>query len=242
MLNSLRSVVKWFGEREPIVLVALLIVVLSVWAFIELTDKVLDGESHAFDTRVLQSMRQPDDPHKPIGPEWAAEMGRDITSLGGYAFLSMLTFASAIFLFLDKKYRTMITLLIAVVSGFFLTFGLKWYFQRPRPDIVPHLAVVKSASFPSGHSMMSAVIFLTLGTLLATTLGRRRLRYFVLGMALFLTVIVGCSRVYLGVHYPTDVLAGWAGGLLWATFCWLVSRSLQRHHLQEDNPDEDVAA
>ncbi|MAT16292.1 MAG: phosphoesterase [Planctomyces sp.] len=219
---------EWLGGQEPIVLLAILLVVACAWGFIELADDVSDGESHAFDMMVLRAMRQPDDPLKPIGPEWAGEFGRDITALGGYPVLIFATFSVAGFLWLDAKKRTMGVLLIAITTGFLLSLGLKWIFQRPRPDVVPHLAIVDSTSFPSGHSMMSAVVFLTLGTLLAAALTRRRLRIFILANALFLTLVIGMSRVYLGVHYPTDVLAGWTAGLVWAIFCWLIARALQR--------------
>ena len=83
-------------------------------------------------------------------------------------------------------------------------------------------------SFPSVHSLMSAVVYLTLGALLARMVARRRLKFYVLTLAVTLTGLVGISRVYLGVHYPSDVLAGWCVGLSWASLCWLVGRKLQR--------------
>jgi undecaprenyl-diphosphatase len=109
--------------------------------------------------------------------------------------------------------------------------------QRPRPDIVPHIVYASSTSFPSGHSMMSAVTYLTLGALLARSQARKRLKAYFLLLAAFLSLIVGVSRVYLGVHWPTDVLAGWTAGTVWAMLCWVATRWLQRRHtLEPDAP------
>jgi undecaprenyl-diphosphatase len=105
---------------------------------------------------------------------------------------------------------------------------LKEFFERPRPDLVPHGAEVFTASFPSGHAMMSAVVYLTLGALLARVETGLRVKAFVLSVSVLLTVLVGISRVYLGVHWPTDVLAGWTVGAAWAVMCWLIARVLQR--------------
>ena len=109
-----------------------------------------------------------------------------------------------------------------------LSFVLKAAFDRPRPELVPHLMRAYFSSFPSGHSMMSAVVYGTLGSILTTLVQHRGLKLYFLLLAATLAGLVGISRVYLGVHYPTDVLAGWAAGLAWATFCWLLGRSLKR--------------
>jgi undecaprenyl-diphosphatase len=117
--------------------------------------------------------------------------------------------------------------LVSVVGGVLISQTMKWAFARPRPDLVPHGAEVFTASFPSGHSMMSAVVYLTLGALLARTQADPAVKTYVLVMAVVLTVLVGASRVYLGVHWPTDVLAGWALGGVWALICLLVMLWLQ---------------
>src|SRR5207245_2521008 len=116
---------------------------------------------------------------------------------------------------------------LATAGGGALSAGLKWWFGRKRPEIVPHLVNVGSASFPSGHSMLALVTYLTLGALLARFVARRRSRTYCVAVSLLLALLVGLSRVYLGVHYPTDVLAGWSAGLAWALPCWLVARYLQ---------------
>lgn len=234
MLGHARSLFRWFGEREPIVLVSLLVLVAGAWGFLELAGEVREDSPHALDVALLKALRDPADPARPLGPPWMAEVGRDITALGGVSVLALFTVAAAGFLWLDGKHRLMGVLLVATGCGFALSQGLKLWFRRPRPDVVPHLAEVFTSSFPSGHSMMAAVVYLTLGALVATALPRRRLRAYVLTLAIVLSVLVGASRVYLGVHYPSDVLAGWAAGLAWATLCWLVARWLQRTHQVEE--------
>lgn len=215
-------------------LVALFVLIAATWGFIEIADEVLEGDTQAFDKWMVRSLRQPDDPAIPIGPSWVQEMGRDATALGGIAALTFFTGTVAGYLWIIKKHRLVWFLLASTASGLVASFALKSAFARPRPDIVPHLSIVHTSSFPSGHSMLSAVVYLTLGTLLATVLPQMKLKIYVLAVALILTSIVGVSRVYLGVHYPTDVLAGWMAGLGWSVLCWLVARWLQRRHQVED--------
>jgi undecaprenyl-diphosphatase len=224
-----RRLAKWLGGREPAVLVCVLVIVASAWVFIELADGVVDGETQKFDYWMVRSMRTQTDPAIPVGPLWLQEMGRDATALGGYGWLMFFTFVTAGYLWLDRKSHLAIFLLGSAISGYAVSSVLKLLFQRPRPDIVPHLSYVyHTTSFPSGHSMNSAVIYLTLGTIVAAGVATRRLKVYVLAVAMTMSIIVGVSRVYLGVHYPTDVLAGWMAGLVWALLCWLTARWLQR--------------
>lgn len=224
----------WIGGHQLSVQVGLLVVALSVWGFVAIADEVMDGETIRFDDWVLRSLRRPDDPGHPIGPSWLAEMARDITALGGAACLALLVTAVAGFLLLRRAYGAFVLILSATLGGLLVSSLLKWWFARPRPDVVPHLDMVYTSSFPSGHSMLSAVVFLTLGVLLGSFVKQRRLKAYFLLVALVLTTLVGLSRVFLGVHYPTDVLAGWCAGMGWATACWVVSRMLQRRGTVED--------
>jgi undecaprenyl-diphosphatase len=221
----------WFGNLEPKILFATLVLVFAAWGFLAITARVIQGDTHTIDLWLLTSLRQPDSQSSPIGPAWVSEVARDITALGGLAVLTFFTLAVSGYLWLERRYRLLAFLLTAVGSGSAISLGLKTLFARPRPDVVPHLAEVYTASFPSGHSMMAAVVYLTLGILLATILPRRRLKVYVLSLAIMLTGLVGISRIYLGVHYPTDVLAGWAAGLVWALLCWLVERRLRYRRL-----------
>ena len=211
---------------EPRVLAVVLIVAGCVWAFIGLADEVAEGETHAFDAAILLALRSPADPADPLGPGWVEELGRDVTALGGVGILAFLTLAVAGFLWLLGNRRSMWLMLAAVGSGQLLSTLAKHGFDRPRPDLVPHGMQTYTASFPSGHSMMAAVTYLTLATIVAGVLPTRALKVYVLALAILVTLAVGISRIYLGVHWPTDVLAGWTAGAAWALAWWLAARWL----------------
>jgi undecaprenyl-diphosphatase len=235
MLRLFWNVIEWLGGHELVVLVALLVVVAGTWAFIALAGEVIEGDTQGFDERLVLAMRQANDPAKPIGPAWTQEVGRDLTALGGVAVLMLVTLAVTGYLFLAGRYRMTAFVLAATLGGLAVSSLLKSAFDRPRPSVVPHLSQVYTSSFPSGHSMMSAVVYLTLGALLAQIADRRRLKFYALAVAVLLAVLVGVSRVYMGVHYPTDVLAGWTAGLVWATLCWLTLRAGRRRGVMKDN-------
>lgn len=223
----------WLGQHELAVLVMLALVAGGIWGFMVIAEAVVEGETHAFDRMVLLAMRDAADPSDPLGPRWLEETVRDFTALGSTGILIFLTLSVAGFLVQQREYRMTWLVLMAVGGGMVLTTLLKEGFGRPRPDLVPHGAFVTSASFPSGHAMVSAATYLTLGALLARTQSRRRLKAYLLLLAILLAFMVGVSRVYLGVHWPTDVLAGWAAGAVWAIVSWLVARWLQRRGIVE---------
>lgn len=189
-------------------------------AFGLLADEVLEGDTLSFDTAVLGFFRTTGSLGDPIGPAWFEEAVRDVTSLGSFSILGLITIVVVVTLLLNGRRRTGWYLTFCVIGGTILSTALKALFDRPRPDL-PALTQVFTSSFPSGHATVSAVVFLTIGVLLAEASDRRRLRLFYLGVAVFLTLVVGLSRIYLGVHYPTDVIAGWLLGSAWATLCWV---------------------
>ena len=235
-LNRLQRLLARIRNVEPIVLVVLAVGTASLWGFIEIAGDVVEGDTQAFDRWMVRAMREPGNTADPIGPRWLEETGRDFTALGGIAWLVFFTTVVAIYLWLDAKTHMMVFTLAVTASGSLLSFLLKSAFSRPRPDLVPHLSHVYTSSFPSGHSMVAAVVYLTLGALLAAVMPDLKRKLYVLSVAIFLTFLVGVSRIYLGVHYPTDVLAGWLAGLVWALACWLVARWLQRRGQVEPEP------
>ncbi|HEX8166668.1 MAG TPA: phosphatase PAP2 family protein [Beijerinckiaceae bacterium] len=214
------------NEAGP--LVTLCVLSFFAWAFVKLAGAVVEGDTEAFDRRILLSLRNPADLSDPIGPSWFEEAARDVTGLGSHTILLLVTLASLAYLLLMRKCGAALLLLAAVGGVMLLSAALKLGFERPRPDLVPHGARVYTASFPSGHAMLSAATYLTLGALLARVHERRHTKVFFLSVAIVLTVLVGASRIYLGVHWPSDVLAGWCGGAAWAALCWFVALQLQR--------------
>jgi undecaprenyl-diphosphatase len=225
---------------ELLPLIALVVIAGGIWIFAELADEVREGETRRIDTRILLALRNPADRSDPLGPPWVEETERDFTALGGVAVMSLLTLGVCGFLLIDGKDRAAVLVLIAVGGGLLWSSVLKHGFERPRPELVPHGSYVYTSSFPSGHSTMAAATYLTLGALLARVQRRRRLKAFLLGFAILITLLVGVSRVYLGVHWPTDVLAGWTLGGIWALICWLLARWLQRRgQVETDGPPKD---
>lgn len=216
------------SRMERATLAVLGFTALAFYAFVKVADEVMEGASGQIDRQILLALRNPADLSDPLGPPWLEETMRDFTALGGTGVLTLLTLLVVLFLLMTRKRHAALLVVFSVAGGTALSQVLKWGFDRPRPDLVPHGMAVYSQSFPSGHAMLSAVVYLTLGALLARTQARTRVKVFLLGAAAALTVIVGISRIYLGVHWPTDVLGGWALGAGWAAFCWLVMLWLQR--------------
>ncbi|MGQ7791634.1 phosphatase PAP2 family protein [Faunimonas sp. B44] len=216
------------ARAEIVTLAILLGIAGGAWGFLELAGEVGEGSTEAFDRAVILALRNPADPTDPLGPLWFEEMMRDITALGSNFFITLATLSVVIYLLMIRKKHAALLVFVAVVGGTMLSYGLKLFFERSRPDLVPHGAEVYTASFPSGHATLAAVTFLTLGILLTRLQVGRRVKAFFLGMSVLLTLLVGVSRVYLGVHWPTDVLAGWAIGSAWAMFIWLAALWLQR--------------
>jgi undecaprenyl-diphosphatase len=228
-----------FGANELLMLVALLIVVLGTWGFFEIADKVVSGSTQHFDQRAVDVFRQAVLNHVPVAPDLIDQSFMDISALGGPTVLLMMTIAILGFLLWDRRYNALLLMIMATVGGLILTWLLKEAIGRSRPGGL-HLTVVQMSSFPSGHSMLSAVIYPTLGTLLARVVPRKRLKIYFMLVALTLSGLVGISRIYLRVHYPTDVLAGWAAGLAWAALCWTVAKYLQRRGALEGDDERDA--
>jgi undecaprenyl-diphosphatase len=212
---------------EPMALSAVVLGAGLLLAFARLASAVRRGDAPALDEWLIVALRTPGDLADPIGPPWLEEAMRDFTALGSTGVLTVMVLAIAGFLAMTRKGHAAILVLVSVAGGVLISQTMKWAYARPRPDLVPHGAEVFTASFPSGHSMMAAVVYLTLGALLARTQPDRAVKAYILAMAVLLTVLVGVSRVYLGVHWPTDVLAGWTLGGLWALICLSVMQWLQ---------------
>lgn len=203
-------------------------IALAALVFIRLASVIGAGRTRAFDTGILLALRQPGDLAHPVGPAWLEAAMVDVTALGGVTVLTLVTVGVIGFLLAGRRWTRAGFVAVAVIGSGLLNTLLKSEYARPRPEMVAHLVDVTSTSFPSGHAMNSAAIYLTLGVLMARAVEGRRLKLYCVGAAAVLTLLIGASRVYLGVHYPTDVLAGWTVGAAWAALCWLVAERLRR--------------
>ena len=208
--------------------ISLVLLSLGLFSFIKLTEEVVEGDTRGFDQSVLLWFRNQADLSDPVGPQWLEVVVRDVTAIGGLLILGLLTIAACGYLWLTQKHKLALFVAVSIPAGSLLNTLLKESFTRPRPDIVPHATSAALSSFPSGHAMMSAIVFLTLGALLSLATENTRIKIYILFWSVFLTVIVGISRLYLGVHWPTDIIAGWIAGGTWAILCLLVGHRIFR--------------
>ncbi len=236
MLDTFRGLARRIPKIELTALLLTIIIGGGIWGFIELADEIGDEDTHHFDRAILLSMRSSQDTADPIGPLWLEEMGRDFTALGGTGILALLSLATIAYLCMMQKSRAALLVAAGVLGAAIFSNLLKLFFERDRPDLVTHLSHTATASFPSGHAMMSIATYLILGAMLARMHEGKRIKIFFLGCAILISLLVGVSRVYLGVHWPTDVLAGWALGATWAAICWLIAWWLQQRR-QLEAPD-----
>lgn len=214
--------------RVPWPVLALGVVALALLGLLWLGHELVEGDGARFDHAIIQAMRVPGHPGQPIGPAWLPSAVRDVTALGSSTILTFVVIATASFLALKRRFGTAGLMIAATVLGASAVTIVKALVERSRPDLVGRLMAEASSSFPSGHAANSAIVYLTLATLLFPVLGDRKMRGFVLAIALLLVGAIGVSRVYLGVHWPSDVLAGWAFGSLWALLWWRIELTLFR--------------
>lgn len=209
----------------------------ALFAFIRIADEVREGETHRFDEWLLLALRQPGDPAEPIGPAWLKQVMTDLTAMGGVTVLTLLTLAVVIYLLLERKRGAAVLVAASIGGGTLLSVVLKNGFDRPRPSLVAHMVDVQTLSFPSAHAMLSAVAYLTLGVIIARLSERRAVKAYVVSVAVLFTLLIGASRIYLGVHWPTDVLAGWCVGAAWALMCgWIAARLQHRGDVEPPGP------
>lgn len=213
-------------EIAPLILLCLAASLTIVFASI--AENVLQGDLTDFDHAVFLALRHSANPSEPLGPHWLQVAARDVTSLGSPAVLTLVTAVSLGVLALKRQWGAALFILASVCSGSALGFSLKALLQRTRPDLAAEaLAETQTYSFPSGHAFLSAVTYLTLGALLAKMEPQPAVKVYILAVAIAIALMVGVSRVYLGVHWPTDVLAGWCAGAAWAVLCLLIAERMR---------------
>lgn len=216
------------ARREIGAASALLIATLGAMGFLAIADEVAEGETHALDLAVLRALRVEGQPQTLIGPHWLHVAATDVTALGSVTVLGLIILLAFALLASLRRWSEGALLLAGAGGGLLISQGLKRVFGRERPELAYRAVEAVNASFPSGHAMLSAVVFLTLGVLTARFADRRRVRVLAMSAAVLLSLLVGASRVYLGVHWASDVLAGWCVGAAWAMACWLAAYLVQR--------------
>ena len=199
-------------------------------AFVAVAWFVSTGATEGLDRDLLLLFRDPADLDDALGPPWFEEMLAEITALGGYTILVILSGIVLATLLLSGERQAALFLTLSLVGGALVSSGLKALFSRPRPDLVDHLDQTFTSSFPSAHAMVSTLAYLTLAVVGVRFLRRHWSRVFLLAMAVLLAFAIGASRVYLGVHWPSDVLAGWLAGAAWAGATWLAADAWTRSH------------
>jgi len=203
--------------------------------FIFIAQDVFEGETASFDRAAILAFRSAGNISQSVGPPWVEEAVRDVTALGSIIVVIILSGAVLGYLLMLGKRGPALLLLMSVAGGTALNDLLKYVFARPRPDLVLPTTQVFTSSFPSGHAAVSAVVYLTLGALLARDAPSVAGKIYVMAVAILIVFLVGVSRVFLGVHYPTDVLAGWCIGSAWALTCWLAANRLQNRRVMESD-------
>lgn len=216
-----------YPQHLRILPIALCLVV-AAWISFDIADSLIDAPGNDLDHVVVETLREPQNAARMIGPPAIEEAMRDFTALGGYAVLIMTTVCFAVFSAVELGRKTLWFFLLTVTGGCASSMLLKQFFQRKRPSMVPHLSYVGgSDSFPSVHATMAVVVFATIGLLLMQRTPDRHLRRLMIALPLWLATLVGVSRVCMGVHYPTDVFAGWSNGLAWTWLAFLVRGRLR---------------
>jgi undecaprenyl-diphosphatase len=213
-----------FLPKDPDVLVATAAIGLCVFSFVVIASEIDGAPGYAFDAAILIAVRSAATSWLPAPLE---SIMRDLTGLGSNLVIYTTILIVSLYLLLMREWRAVLALMATVTPGIVLCDVLKLWFMRPRPNIVSPGQPVYSMSFPSSHAMLSTLVFLTQATLLTAKCKRRSIK---VSVATTMAILIGFSRIYLGVHWPTDVLAGWAAGLALALTEWLIfSRTAPQH-------------
>jgi undecaprenyl-diphosphatase len=223
-LTWIEARINWLRAPELRLLVILGVVALLLLGFLVLGSEVREGDTIGFDRAILLAFRtSPDDP---IGPPWFEAAVMNLSALGSAAVTGLVSVIAVLYFAFAGRRRFALLIAGCAIGTEVWMWVFKAFYGRERPSFVRGIDVPTSLSFPSGHSMISAALYLTLAVLISRTTTDGRLRIFVVATGAALALIVGTTRVYLGVHYPTDVVAGWTLGVAWALTCGVIARWL----------------
>lgn len=218
---------RYFARVKGLEIQALLIwfsIATALWAFFYLGAEIGEGDTGTFDRRLISLLRTSDSVGEPIGPAWFKDSMRDVTALGGFTFLVLMTIVVVLSLLFHRKRREGIIVAATAIGAQFSIEIFKLLYDRPRPGRLLPPIHAYTASFPSGHTTESTALFLIVATVIATLEAKDNTKILAYTVAIFVIVAIGFSRVYLGMHWPTDVLGGWVLGTVWALVAWIVLR------------------
>ncbi len=201
---------------------------IALIVFIATALAVSNGMTAAIDRSLMLELREPANRSDPIGPSWFEEAAAEFTTLGGYTVIATFAIVAALGLVIVGQWRATVFLGASLISGVGVSTLAKQLFERSRPNLVDHLDTVTTWSFPSAHALFGMLAWLTMATVLARFVRNNKFRAYIVSVAATIGLLIGLSRIYLGVHWPSDVLAGWALGIAWAGTCWLTARGLGR--------------
>lgn len=227
------------ARTEIAALSALLVIALGVMAFVELADDMTEADGQMFDLQVLHWLQPV--AGEPRGPWWLHEAAADLTSLGGISVLTLFAVIAFSFLLIQRKRLSALLLVVGLLGGVCLSEGLKALFERERPPLAYQAVETLNASFPSGHALLSTVFYLTVGVMLTRAFPQKRFKAFILGCAITIAMLIGLTRVYLGAHWASDVIAGWCAGAAWAMALWLVAYAVERRQIAHHAALQDEA-
>lgn len=228
------------ARTEIAALSALFIVALGIMTFVEVADDMTEADGQAFDQAVLAWMQPV--AGDPRGPWWLEEAAADLTSLGGISVLSLFAVIAVAFLLIQRKRLSALLLVLGLAGGVALSEGLKGLFERERPPAAFQAVETLNASFPSGHTLLATVFYLSIGVMLTRAFPSARLKAFVLGAAMTVAMLIGLTRAYLGAHWASDVFAGWCVGAAWSMALWLIAYAVQRRQAAHRSGPHDEAS
>jgi len=220
-----RAAIDFMTRHGWVPLTAMLLALAGFWGFLELADDVQEGGTTAFDRWIFEHIAGR---YETLG-KFAQEGGRDLTALGGTTVITLMVAGVLVFLMLRRQWKSAAFVLAAVLGGLLISLLLKEFYDRARPDIYAHQSLTSTSSFPSGHSANAAVAYLTMAILMAKLVESTKMKAYILSAGLLIPLLVGLSRIFVGVHWPTDVLAGWLIGLAWGLFVYSAATYLQEH-------------
>lgn len=203
-------------------LILITIVVAAAWGAVEVADLLRDG-NRSLDEAMLSVFRSSSDRTNPIGSRGVEDISRNVSSLGSNAVLIFVCLIVLAYLLAQGSKKASALVVASIVGSLGISFVLKLFFNRPRPDLFVESVHVTTSAFPSGHAMVSMSVYLLFAALLARLDSRGWVKIFFLASAVIINLVIGITRLHLGTHWPTDVLSGWAIGAAWTTLCWLTA-------------------